>query len=300
MTWIRSTSPSSSAIRSQCGLCPMGIATVRALVREPVHRRQLSDVTLLPRREHVREHTFGSGRNQGARRGELGPAADVITAALLHDPGWLAVGPDHTAQRRFVATRYHRGALRIMQRFGGPIYGAFTDEGALAGVAATFAAGRYPPPAWTFLYGVPAFALAGPGPIVRGLRTSAIQDSGHPDEEHVFLWFLTVDPRTSARRHRPPAPRARNRRSRGARLPRHGQPGQPPLLRERRLRGDRPRRAAARRDDVVHEASLSLCASGSPSSFFSVLFSIWRMRSRVTPNARPTSSSVRALWPFSP
>ena len=29
---------------------------------------------------------------------------------------------------------------------------------------------------------------------MRGLRTSAIQDSGHPDEEHVFLWFLAVHP----------------------------------------------------------------------------------------------------------
>ena len=29
----------------------------------------------------------------------------------------------------------------------------------------------------------------------------------------------------------------------------------------------------------------SACASGNPSSFFSVLFSIWRIRSRVTPNA---------------
>ncbi len=33
-------------------------------------------------------------------------------------------------------------------------------------------------------------------------------------------------------------------------------------------------------------------ASGRVSSFFSVLFSIWRMRSRVTPKAWPTSSSV--------
>ncbi len=33
-------------------------------------------------------------------------------------------------------------------------------------------------------------------------------------------------------------------------------------------------------------------ASGSDSSFFRVWFSIWRMRSRVTLNARPTSSSV--------
>ena len=34
--------------------------------------------------------------------------------------------------------------------------------------------------------------------------------------------------------------------------------------------------------DVVYEASLRRWASGSPSSFFSVLFSIWRIRSRVT------------------
>ncbi len=50
----------------------------------------------------------------------------------------------------------------------------------------------------------------------------------------------------------------------------------------------------------AQEASRSRCASGSSSSFFSVLFSIWRIRSRVTPNARPTSSSVRAWWPLSP
>ena len=36
----------------------------------------------------------------------------------------------------------------------------------------------------------------------------------------------------------------------------------------------------------------SRCASGSDSSFLSVWFSICRMRSRVTLNARPTSSSV--------
>jgi small-conductance mechanosensitive channel len=46
--------------------------------------------------------------------------------------------------------------------------------------------------------------------------------------------------------------------------------------------------------------SLRPCASGSPSSFFSVLFSIWRMRSRVTPNARPTSSRVHGWEPSSP
>ena len=80
-----------------------------------------------------------------------------------------------------------------MHRYGRPVYGAF-DRGRLVGVAATFAAGRYPPPAWTVLWYVPGFLAAGPGPIVRGLRTSFVQDRGHPREDHVFLWFLAVDP----------------------------------------------------------------------------------------------------------
>ena len=46
--------------------------------------------------------------------------------------------------------------------------------------------------------------------------------------------------------------------------------------------------------------SLSPCASGSDSSFFSVLFSIWRIRSRVTPKALPTSSSVHGWEPSRP
>jgi GNAT superfamily N-acetyltransferase len=120
-------------------------------------------------------------------------AARIITEALLHDPGWLAVGPNRTGHRRRVARSYHGAALRVVHRHGGPIYGAFR-EGHLSGVAATFAAGLFPPPARTFFAFVPGFALAGPGPIVRGLRTSAVQDGSHPKERHVFLWFLAVDP----------------------------------------------------------------------------------------------------------
>jgi GNAT superfamily N-acetyltransferase len=89
--------------------------------------------------------------------------------------------------------RYHRAAVSVADRYGRPIYGAFR-EGELVGVAVTFAAGRYPPPAWIFVRYVPSFLLAGPGPIVRGLRTSGVQESGHPDEEHTFVWWLAVDP----------------------------------------------------------------------------------------------------------
>ncbi len=206
------------------------------------------------------------------------------------------IGANH---RHSILRRYHRTALNVIHRYGRPIYGAFTDEG-LAGAAATFAAGLYPPPAWTTAYFVPGFLLAGPGPIIRGLKFSAIQEHGHPKDEHVYLWFLAVDPA----QQRGGVGRALLARvyedAEAPVYPRHGQPGQRALLREQRLRGDRQGRRSPRRSDVVYEASLRRCASGSPSSFFSVLFSIWRIRSRVTPNARPTSSSVRALWPFSP
>jgi hypothetical protein len=40
-------------------------------------------------------------------------AARIITEALLHDPGWLAVGPARTGHRRFVAHRFHRAAVAV-------------------------------------------------------------------------------------------------------------------------------------------------------------------------------------------
>jgi ribosomal protein S18 acetylase RimI-like enzyme len=132
------------------------------------------------------------------QRDEYDAAALIFADAFLDDPGWVAVGPDRTGHRRGVLRRYHRTALDLIERYGGPIYGAFdpgNGEGSrLTGVAATFAAGLYPPPAWTLAYFVPGFLLAGPGPIVRGLRFSAVQEKGHPHDEHVYLWFLAVDP----------------------------------------------------------------------------------------------------------
>jgi GNAT superfamily N-acetyltransferase len=127
-------------------------------------------------------------------RDNFDAAARIFADAFLDDPGWVAVGPDQAGHRHGVLRRYHRTALDVIQRYGGPIYGAFED-GRLTGVAATFAAGLYPPPAWTIARFVPGFLLAGPAPIVRGLRFSAVQEKGHPHEEHVYLWFLAVDPR---------------------------------------------------------------------------------------------------------
>jgi ribosomal protein S18 acetylase RimI-like enzyme len=126
-------------------------------------------------------------------RDKFDAAARIFADAFLDDPGWVAVGPDRRGHRHGVLRRYHRTALNVIERFGGPSYGAFED-GRLLGVAATFAAGLYPPPGWTLAYFVPGFLLAGPGPIVRGLRFSAVQEKGHPHDSHVYLWFLAVDP----------------------------------------------------------------------------------------------------------
>jgi GNAT superfamily N-acetyltransferase len=151
-------------------------------------------------------------------RDEFDAAASLFADAFLHDPGWVAVGPDREGRRHSDLRRYHRTALDVIQRYGGPIYGAFeegqsgADEGGrgravgargpgaagsdqLLGIAATFAAGLYPPPSWIIVRFVPGFLRAGPAPIVRGLRFSTVQEKGHPHDEHVYLWFLAVDPK---------------------------------------------------------------------------------------------------------
>jgi GNAT superfamily N-acetyltransferase len=37
-------------------------------------------------------------------------------------------------------------------------------------------------------------ALAGPGTVVRGLAAQRTLDGGHPEEDHLFVWMLGVDP----------------------------------------------------------------------------------------------------------
>ncbi len=125
---------------------------------------------------------------------EYDAAARVLADAFLDDPGWLAVGPDRRQRRYRLVRRFHRDALDVTHRYGRPIYGALEGD-ALAGVAVTFAAGLYPPPELrTTLKFLPAFLRAGPAPLARALRFSKVQEKGHPHEEHVYLWFLAVDP----------------------------------------------------------------------------------------------------------
>ena len=61
-----------------------------------------------------------------------------------------------------------------------------------------------------------------------------------------------------------------------------------------------PGARCGRATSVGYATSRSFCASASVCSFFSDWFSICRIRSRVTLNVRPTSSSVRGCSPPSP
>ena len=72
---------------------------------------------------------------------------------------------------------------------------------------------------------------------------------------------------------------------------------------ERRLRRDEladDTLGAGETSRAAQGVPRSRSASGSDLSLRSVCVSIWRMRSRVTPNARPTSSSVRGSSPSRP
>ena len=228
--------------RSECGLCRSGIVDRGTLRREPVHRGQLTDVALLPRREHarnIRSRSDGIGRSsRTSRRGGADHHRRSAPRSRLASPS----GPDRTGHRRRVALRYHRAALEVTQRYGGPIYGAYR--------------GRRPRRRSRHLRRRP-LSRRRPG---RSFSTSSRLPARRARADRPRAADLRrPGPRPSARRSTsssgfspsiPPHQRGGVGRAllarvfedaRGARLPRHGQPGQRPLLRERGLRGDRPR-----------------------------------------------------------
>ena len=291
-------------MRSQCGLLPSGNATpapcdVSHCIADSSPKSPCSrGVSTSEKMPHGDANSAPWNVTSSMRR------RDFLLTRFLTILGGLPLGRIGRGIGMRVLRRYHRTALgcdpavwradlRRLRRTAGASP-ASPPPSPPASIP------RRPGPFFRF---VPGFLLAGPGPIVRGLRFSAVQEKGHPHDEHVYLWFLAVDPE----HQRGGVGRALLARVYGdARTPQApvyldtANPANVPYYAsfgfEEIGRADGPRGAT----DVVYEASLRRCASGSPSSFFSVLFSIWRIRSRVTPNARPTSSSVRAFWPAQP
>lgn len=120
-------------------------------------------------------------------------AAQVLAAAFLDDPAWVAIGPRREKARRRLLTRYYGVLVGEALRWGGPNWCA-VSAGAVTGVALTYADGlRFPPP-YATLREAPPFLPAGPGPGLRGAYVDFVMKRAHPDYAHVLLWYLAARP----------------------------------------------------------------------------------------------------------
>lgn len=127
--------------------------------------------------------------SRGARR----EAARLLTDAFLDDPAWVGIGPDHVGLRRAVLRCYYGAALVEALRWGGPSWCARRDGRAL-GIAIAWSDGETFPAAWATALEAPAFVLAGPPTMLRGLRADSVMKRAHPHEPHLYLWFLAAHP----------------------------------------------------------------------------------------------------------
>lgn len=121
-------------------------------------------------------------------------ASVVMADAFMEDPGWTAAGPDDPRRRHAYIRRVCLGSLRVVHRWGGPIWQVERDDG-VAGVLSSLDPGQWPPPQIrATVYQALGPLLAGPAVLWRSLSSDSALHKGHPREDHFFVWMLTVSP----------------------------------------------------------------------------------------------------------
>ena len=121
-------------------------------------------------------------------------AARVLADAFLDDPGWVAAGPVRRRARWKYAYRTCLGAIRAGARWGGPSW-CVVEGGEPVAVLTGCEPGRWPVPQLPSLaLMAPGSLLAGPAPMVRGLRTAHAMEKHHPQYEHFYVWMFGVSP----------------------------------------------------------------------------------------------------------
>ena len=167
---------------------------MRALGDEPVERRTFAEVALFARREASCRRRSPPWKFAPLIAASTTPPRASLPTPFSTIPGWVAVGPDR------------RGASALGSQALSP------DRSQ-----------RHPSSRWAHLRrvrrGRPArrrcrhlrrrslsAARLDPRPLRprlparraradrQGLRFSSVQEHGHPEDEHVYLWFLAVDP----------------------------------------------------------------------------------------------------------
>ena len=127
--------------------------------------------------------------------GRFDEASRVLADAFLDDPGWVSVGPRNTTRRHRYTRRVCRGALSVVQRWGGRIWQVERD-GEVAGVLTSMDPGQWPPPQLRAIaYQALGPTLAGPGVLWRSLAADSAMHENHPEDPHFFVWMLGVSPR---------------------------------------------------------------------------------------------------------
>jgi GNAT superfamily N-acetyltransferase len=127
-------------------------------------------------------------------RERFGEASVVLADGYLDDPAWVAVGPDERGRRHAYTRRVCRGALSVVDRWGGCIWGAERD-GALVGVLTSCDPGQWPPPqARAVFRQARGPLLAGPAVLRRSLAADAAMHRHHPEDPHFYVWMLAVAP----------------------------------------------------------------------------------------------------------
>jgi ribosomal protein S18 acetylase RimI-like enzyme len=121
-------------------------------------------------------------------------ASIVMADAFLDDPGWKAVGPDDPARLHSYIRRVCRGSLEVVRRWGAPIWHV-ERVGRVAGVLSTVDPGQWPPPQLRAIgHQAVGPVLGGPAVLWRSLAADSRQHKGHPEEDHLYVWMLTVSP----------------------------------------------------------------------------------------------------------
>ena len=128
-----------------------------------------------------------------AGRRDSRAAARTLAAAFLDDPIASAIGPRNRVHRRLISPLSFGGIVAASRRHGGHVDVARRGD-AVLGASIAFAPGRWPLTDGAVVYELAWALAAGPGPIRRGIAFDRAVRAEHVEHDHMYLWFLGVDP----------------------------------------------------------------------------------------------------------
>ncbi len=133
---------------------------------------------------------------------ETGALADVLTRAFADDPNFSALHPDRGPRLRALRRTFVAQARSTLPL--GVVYGAYDDDGALAGAAVWHPPGSFPLGVRLQLRALPAALAAlasAPGAARRTLGMVRTMDALRPREDHWYLATIGVDPARAGAGH---------------------------------------------------------------------------------------------------